>query len=203
MTAWTRKDLDAIHNVTANYFFWQGLRWVPAGLALLVLGLSYESWWPFSGAWKDGFMLLVLLAALVISNTIGSYYVRSFGNVRGIPGMHARRETLKWLVFYPLMGLSLVIDGLFKPIVFVSGFVWAAGLLAYWFSTGRGRRHYLVATAIFFLLTFVPTGGLVTPGPDMLQFFLIVLGLVFVVGGILDHFELVRLLKPISEENDE
>src|SRR4029450_596036 len=37
MNADTSKDLDVIHNVTANYFFWQGLRWVPAGLALLVL----------------------------------------------------------------------------------------------------------------------------------------------------------------------
>lgn len=203
MNTATRKDLDVIHNVTANYFFWQGLRWVPMGFALLIVALSYATWWPITGPWKEGFMFLVLIAAVLVSNTIGSYYARSFGDVRGIPGMHARRETLKWLLFYPMMGFSLIVDGVFKPPVFVSGPVWAAGLLGYWFSTGRGRPHYLFAAAVFVVLTFFPTLGLVAPGPDMLQVFLIVLGVIFIVGGILDHFELTRLLRPRSEEDDE
>jgi len=31
----TADRLRQIHNVTDNYFFWQGLRWIPLGAAML------------------------------------------------------------------------------------------------------------------------------------------------------------------------
>jgi hypothetical protein len=72
--------------------------------------------------------------------------------------------------------------------------------VAYWASTGRGRRHYLGIALLFATLTFVPTLGLVPAGKSMLGLFIGVLGGVYVLAGILDHLELVRVLRPLRED---
>src|SRR5690242_19776943 len=41
MTPRETASLDRINAVTANFFFWQGLRWVPLGVALLVVAWSH------------------------------------------------------------------------------------------------------------------------------------------------------------------
>src|SRR5215510_5340918 len=51
-----KKDLDLIQRVTANVFFWQGLRFVPLGFYLLFVAIhtAAPSWWPFtSGIIKE------------------------------------------------------------------------------------------------------------------------------------------------------
>lgn len=40
-------SLQRIHDFTANFFFWQGLRWVPLGAALLILSFQPGKLLPF------------------------------------------------------------------------------------------------------------------------------------------------------------
>jgi hypothetical protein len=195
-------ELERIRSVTANYFFWQGLRWVPLGLVIMIFGLKYTPWWPLAGAWDDVFIFALVAIVTVSSLLIGRYYRRTFGQVRHDPDAHQRREAMKWFLVYPLMVASLVIDIVFKPAFFVTGLVWSAGILAYWNSTGRGRPHYLVASVGMLALSFIPWLGFVEPGKQMFSVFAVVLGATYIIGGMLDHRELCRILRPLKESQD-
>jgi hypothetical protein len=190
--------LERIRGVTANYFFWQGLRWVPGGFIMLIAGLIWSDWWPFTGLAEDAVLIGALLAALGASMVIGRYYRRTFGHVSGIPGQHARRNAIKWFVFYPAMAASLLVDGLTRGPIFLSGIIWGVAIVAYWWSTGRGRHHYLVAAGGLMVLAFLPTLNVVASGTPILSLFFIVLGGIYMVGGVLDHLELRRLLPPVA-----
>jgi hypothetical protein len=196
------QDLERIRAVTENYFLWQGLRLVPFGLMgiFYAIHLAEPAWWPIRGVSNELILVAVLALTMAAFFWIGRYYDRNFGKVRCLPERHARRDAIKWWVAYPAMGASLVVDGLWKPPVFVSGLVWGAAVVAFWSSTGRGRRHYLAVAALFFVLAFVPTLGLLQPGKLMLSLFTGILGGVYVLAGILDHLELVRILRPVREE---
>lgn len=193
---------DRIHRVTANYFFWQGLRWLPGGFVLATAGFLWSEWWPFTGWVEDGILIAVLLASIGSSMAIGRYYQRAFGEVRGVPHEHVRRTRIKWLIVYPLMAGSLLVDGLAKPPFLLSGIVWGAAIVAYWWSTGRGRNHYVVAASILLAMSLLPTLGTVAAGPPSLSLFFIMVGGIYIVGGVLDHFELRQLLPPVPADTE-
>jgi hypothetical protein len=203
MRADAGKELERIQNVTSNYFFWQGLRWVPVGFVVLLCGLRRAPWWPLTGIWNDIALFTAITVVIATSPLIGRYYRRTFGEVRDDPDTHQRREVMKWSVVYPAMLGSLIIDLTYKPAFFVSGPVWAIGILAYWWSTGRGRHHYLVAALCMGALGFVQWLEFVAPGKQMFAVFGLVLGAIYILGGLLDHFELRQLLRPIKEDQDE
>lgn len=192
-------ELERIESVTSNYFFWQGLRWVPLGVVIMTLGLKYTRWWPFAGAWEDIVLFVLVAFVTAISPLIGRYYWSTFGQVRDDPDAHQRRETMKWFLVYPLMICSLVIDMIYKPSFFITGPIWAGGILAYWWSTGRGRFHYLIASLCMLILMPIPWLGFVEPGKPMFSVFGVLLGAIYIVGGMLDHRELSRILRPVKE----
>jgi hypothetical protein len=194
---------ERINALTSNFFFWQGLRWVPLGAALLIIAWSYSSASILPESWQSPLMVVVMAVALWLSAVAGRWYARSFGRVRGIPGQHARRTRTKWLVVYPLLVVALVIDGFVRPPMLVSGVAFAAAIEAYRRSTGGGRRHYIIASALFFALTFAPTAGLSTRGVAAVNLLLALLGATYVVGGVLDHLELRRMLPGSSSDLDE
>jgi len=183
--------LRTIENVTANFFFWQGLRWVPLGIALMTAALRP----------RIEVSLLVLAAAMFVSMRVGKYYSRTYGRVRTIAARTERRERWKWSYVYPMMLLSLAVDLVWKPPVFVSGPVWAIAILLYWNSTGRGRLHYLGIAAIVAAMGALPFAG-VPNGKHAINFFFAVFGAVYIVGGVLDHFELTRIMRPVTEDGD-
>jgi hypothetical protein len=195
-------DLDRVHSITDNFFFWQGLRLVPVGAALLVLSATYASWWPIDRRFQGVVLVTVLLVGIVLSGAIGSYYARTFGRVAAAPGAHARRSTIKWLVAYPAMAASLLIDGAVRPPIFITGIVWAAATLAYWWSTGRGRPHYLGATLLFASTAAWPALGAAARGRAMINLFLAVVGATYMINGVLDHLELRRTLPPLLTSDD-
>lgn len=193
MVARQTDALDRINAVTANFFFWQGLRWVPLGAALVIIawGLAPGSLVPES--WASPLLIASLMVAFAVSAAIGRWYGRSFGRVRGIPGQHAHRTRTKWLVVYPALVVALLIDSIVKPPVLISGITFAAAIEAYRRSTGGGRLHYVIASVVFAVLTFAPILGLATPGRNALDFLIGVLGVTYVIGGLLDHRELTRM----------
>ena len=191
-----QQRLALVDRVTANYFFWQGLRWVPLGLALLIVSVV-----PFPG---DRLLVTLLLvgSALFLSTALGRYYSRRFGRIRRYPSRYENRERWKWFVVYPLMFLSLLWDARFPSLFFVSGPIWGAAIVAYWWSTGRGRLHYVPIAVVVCLSGFLPATGFVSPGKAMFDVFFGIIGATYVVGGILDHFALVRVLTPMSAPHD-
>jgi hypothetical protein len=197
------EHLRLLRDVTANFFFWQGLRWVPMGVALIVLAIAQSPALPLPEGARDLITAATMLVALWLSTTVaGAYYARTFGNVRVIPGLHARRDTMKWLVVYPLMFGAMIVDATLRPPVFVSGLVFAAGIVAYRHSTGGGRVHYLFAAAILALVGLLPLTGALPTGKELFGPFLGLLGAIYVVSGFLDHRELTRILRPPAPEGD-
>jgi len=195
MTVQPSPDLRRLHAITANYFFWQGLRWVPPGAALILFVWSTMPSFPLPAAWRDATPWFALTLGLVASWLIGKYYAHTYGYVRSLPGMHARRNAVKWSVVYPMIALALMVDGLLKPSIIVSGLVFAVSIEAYRRSTGGGRRHYVLASVLFAAATFAPALGLVQPGRDVLALVLGSLGGVYMIGGVFDHLELRRVLQ--------
>ena len=196
------ENLDTIRRLTPNFFFWQGLRFVPLGLIILLFAFTIGD--PplaqFREEWVEDVLLAALVTFAVISSMwIGKYYNRQFGQVQGAPGAHQQRDRIKWLVAYPLMFLSLIYDAIVEPPLFVTGIIWSIGLVAYWYSTGRGRKHYLFAAVLMGILAFLPLFGIVSAGTQILRLFFLLLGLTYVLGGTLDHLELTRILKPIED----
>jgi len=199
MSAAQRPPLERINAVTSNFFFWQGLRWVPVGAALLIGAWSFSANSPVPDTWQSPLFIGVMIAALALSVAAGRWYDSSFGRVRGIPGQHARRTRTKWLVVYPAVLVALVLDGWLRLPVLLSGIAFAVSIEAYRRSTGGGRRHYLIAGAVFVIATFAPLVGIVAPGAPAINVLLGLLGATYVVGGLLDHLELKRILPDVVE----
>jgi len=185
-------DTVSIRHVTSNFFFWQGLRWVGPGLSLILVAAGLNASLPHE--WKRPLLAFALLLGVAGTLVAGRYYRRSFGTARVDPAMHEQRTLWKWAVVYPLMLVALSADIVLRPPVFVSGIVFAAGIEMYRRSTGGGRRHYIVASALFAMYTFAPLTGIVAPGRDALTWFAALLGFVYVAGGVMDHLALRRFL---------
>ena len=194
-------DLERIREVTANFFFWQGLRWVPLGFALILIAVAPLLKPLLPGPLLDGLTIGALIVSLWLSSDVlGRYYSRTYGHVEGIPGQHVRRSRVKWLVVYPAMFVAMILDWKLNGPIFLSGIVFGMGIEAYRRSTGGGRRHYIVAAVMLGLLAFTPVTGLST-SRDLLGPFIGILGVIYVIGGILDHLELARLLGPARRED--
>src|SRR4051812_33681396 len=117
----TRDDIERsarIRAITDNFFFWQGRRFVGLGVVMILAAFAY-----LPGAHetaRDAVLLGSIAVALYLSERIGRQYRSEFGQVQPIPGAHARRARLKWLLVYPAMIASLVVDLLYPLPVLVS-----------------------------------------------------------------------------------
>lgn len=194
--------LERVRAITANFFFWQGLRWVPMGAALLLVAWVLSPAAAVPEAWQSPILIGAMVAALAISGVAGRWYGRAYGRVRARPGMHVRRSRIKWLLVYPVLLGAFIVDALLRPPVLVSALAFAGAIEAYRRSTGGGRRHYLVASAVFAVSTFAPTFGVVHLGASAVNMVIALLGATYAIGGILDHLELRRTL-PLSADAGE
>jgi hypothetical protein len=93
------------------------------------------------------------------------------------------------------MFAALLIDNLLEPPVLVSGFAFGVAIVAYVRSTGGGRVHYWAAAALLVATSVASAFGLAPTGREATALVFILLGAIYVVGGVLDHFELRHRLK--------
>ena len=197
----TTDRLRRIRDVTDNFFFWQGLRWVPMGVAMLGFATAYSPRVPIPSSLRAWIGLPTFVLALWLSSSVlGRYYNRHFGRVRGDPSRHVVRTTIKWLVVYPAITVALFADARLGPPVIVSSLAFAIAIEAYRQSTGGGREHYIVASLGLVAFSILPLFGVLPPGKPILASLIGILGFIYIVGGVLDHRELVRILTPIPEE---
>jgi hypothetical protein len=195
-------NLHEVRAVTANYFFWQGLRWVPMGVVLCVMAAALTGDW-VPGVLRDWGIWPLLVTALWLSTSVlGRYYRRNFGDVRADADQHARRTSIKWLVIYPAMMASMVVDMKLTLPLLLSGLVWGASIELYRRSTGGGRFHYAVAAVLLGALGLLPLAGAGLTGRSGMTLLIGVVGVVYIVGGLLDHRALVRILRAPPSATD-
>jgi hypothetical protein len=195
MTELTMDDVERVERVRAvtdNFFFWQGLRFIFLGPLVIVAVLA--NMLSANEAVGNGVVIACLVAATWASTVVGRRYRRDFGSVRPLPGAHATRSRVKWLIVYPLMIASLALDLLYSLPVFVSGLVWAAGLILYRYSTGGGRFHYFALAAAIAVLALAPVAAGLTSREVMNVMFL-VLGAGFTACAWLDDREMRSILR--------
>jgi len=197
----TTNRLRQIHDITDNFFFWQGLRLIPMGAGLLGSAVLLSPDVPIRAGLREWIALPLLAIALWLSTSVlGQYYSRHFGRVRGDPSRHVARTTVKWLVVYPGLIVAMLVDVKIGPPVVVSGFAFAIAIEAYRQSTGGGRVHYIVAAIALIAFSVLPLIDVVQSGRHALTPLIGIVGLIYMVGGVLDHRELVRVLSPVEGE---
>ncbi|HEU4426190.1 MAG TPA: hypothetical protein VFR67_26935 [Pilimelia sp.] len=189
-------DLDMTRQVTANLWFWQGLRWAPVGpLAAAATILASAG----SGVVLWAGYAAMLALAWLLYRSADRYYVRRYGVVRLALSQHRHRDRIKWLAVYPAMLAAIVVDMLAKPAVFLTGLVWAVAILLYRRATGGGRRHYIAAAAVLAAFAPLPALGVVDAGAPVMTLWLVVMAVLYLVCGLLDHVELARRFPPVAE----
>ena len=197
----TADRLRQIHNVTDNYFFWQGLRWIPLGAAMLGYAVMRSVHAGSHTTVREWIGLLMFGVAIWLSTSVlGQYYARQFGRVQGDPSRHEVRTSVKWLIVYPAIIVAMIVDAAFVPPIVVSGLAFALAIEAYRESTGGGRAHYIVASFGLVVFSILPLFDVVPAGKPSLTPLIGIVGLIYIVGGVLDHRALVRVLAPIREE---
>ena len=197
MAGITIDDIDRserVRAVTDNFFFWQGRRFIALGPVLIVAGFIANA--RLDERLANGLLIAAIVLALIVSALVGRRYRAEFGSVRPIPGAHALRSRIKWLLVYPAMFASLMLDSLYSAAlpVFLSGFVWAVGLVLYRKSTGEGRVHYLTLAACLAGLGLVPLATAMT-SRDMVAVMMLVLGAGYTAAVLLDDDEMRAVMK--------
>jgi hypothetical protein len=185
---------ERVRAVTDNFFFWQGRRFIALGPVLIVAGFIANA--RLDERLANGLLIAAIVLALIVSARVGRRYRAEFGSVRPLAGAHALRSRIKWLLVYPAMFASLLLDGLYSASlpVFLSGFVWAVGLVLYRKSTGGGRVHYLTLAACLAGLGLVPLATAMT-SRDMVAVMMLVLGTGYTAAVLLDDDEMRAVMK--------
>lgn len=183
-----------VRAVTDNLYFWQGLRFIAVGPVLL-LTAAMPSDLPDQNPLL--FIALIAVAAaitLLATTRFERRYREDFGHVRARIGAHVTRSRVKWLLIYPLMFGSLMLDAMVSLPIFASGFTWALAMVLYQRSTGGGREHYLMLAAALVALGFAPLTGVIDNREAMTLMMLLV-GFGMLVACWLDDREMRRVLR--------
>lgn len=179
-------SLDQIRDLAANYSDRQGLRIVPMALMILIQSFPRPLRVP-SEAYALA-MPLTLLVGLGGYALIGRYYERKFGRVEELPyeGVPvALQIALVVLGFF----VSIGIDMLVRPPVFVSGLLVAAWLIATSWSSRRIRGYYAAAGIVLALVSLLPLIGQTQASVASMYGF--VFGVSLLLAGVRDHAQFV------------
>lgn len=190
-------ELDRAKYFTLYYDALKGLRLVPIGLFMVLIALRDEFDWAWLGQTGDlSYTLPLLLLLIVLYFAANYYYVRRFGSVQ------PRNRETQWVLSCGMLiafFAAVFIDmraGL--PLSMISVWISSALLLSGWKSR---RVHYLIGGAVMAALTLLP----IMPGiEDPLRYmpfgflFSFTLGMVWIFLGGVDHFILVREMRPVK-----
>lgn len=200
-----RQELQQIAWVTRNYDHLQGLRQLPFGLMFLFIAIDKAGWWPWFSIWQPLSGLAVLGLCAAAYWWIGRYYAHTLGQVEPLPG-HGRRMGLAAAIFLVLFYIAGTVEIARNWPISASGLVIAGGLMVYYWQNGRYRPHYLILAVLMALVSLLPLTGALPPeqvhffGPDaVIGAFLF--ALICIVGGLVDHWLLVRTLPIYPEIN--
>lgn len=185
-------NLYRIRYVTKNFGALQGLKMVPFGLFFLAMGVGWL------GEQGDLSLSLPAFALTLLAYwLIGRYYTRSFGLVNS-GRENFVKDFLLPLTLVLVLWLAAAVDYWVRLPVSIFGLTLAAVILVWWWlQEQRTRVHYAMMAGLIALISLLPLMGIkegwsIIKPPGTL--FHLLLGLIFVIGGILDHLLLMNNL---------
>lgn len=178
-----------VRYITRNFDALQGLKMVPFGLFFLAMGAGWLG--------EQGDLSLSLPAfvlTLLASWLIGRYYARNLGRVNSERSNLANNFLLPLAVVL-ILWIAAAVDYWMRLPVSIFGLTLAIVLLGWWWlQEQRMRIHYAIMAGLIALISLAPLGG-IGEGWSIIQppgtLFNLLVGVIFMVGGILDHLILV------------
>lgn len=179
-----------VRYITRNFDALQGLKMVPFGLFFLAMGAGWLG--------EQGDLSLSLPAfvlTLLVSWLISRYYTRIFGRVNSERSNLVNNFLLPLAVIL-ILWVAAAIDYSMRLPVSVFGLTLAIILFFWWWlQEQRTRIHYAIMASLIVLISLAPLAGIgegwLIIQPSGTVFHLLV-GAIFVLGGILDHLILVK-----------
>lgn len=179
-----------VRYITRNFDALQGLKMVPFGLFFLAMGAGWLG--------EQGDLSLSLPAfvlTLLVSWLISRYYTRIFGRVNSERSNLVNNFLLPLAVIL-ILWVAAAIDYSMRLPVSVFGLTLAIILFFWWWlQEQRTRIHYAIMASLIVLISLAPLAGigegwLIIQPPGTV--FHLLVGAIFVLGGILDHLILVK-----------
>lgn len=179
-----------VRYITRNFDALQGLKMVPFGLFFLAMGAGWLG--------EQGDLSLSLPAfvlTLLVSWLISRYYTRIIGRVNSERSNLVNNFLLPLAVIL-ILWVAAAIDYSMRLPVSVFGLTLAIILFFWWWlQEQRTRIHYAIMASLIVLISLAPLAGIgegwLIIQPSGTVFHLLV-GAIFVLGGILDHLILVK-----------
>lgn len=193
-------NLKQIRMLTTNFPVFQGLKGIPLGLLLSILSMWASAQ---TGPAKDiVFPLGCSLVFICLYCIVHQFYNRIFGTVVRT-NKQKIMEGMRGLVGGVIALLAFWVDVSLKPSFSVLGLVFASALLVDYVSVTRQTKEWLLlfypAAALFMiLLSVLPIFGINWWNPLGIKALMYgvctVVGLLFIVLGVLMHISLEKLL---------
>ena len=191
--------LHEIRQVTRHFEDFQGLKALPFGLLLLGYTAGAAGWWtvlqPMRASAVDVLIWVMVGAGYV---ALARYYRHRFGRVRASDGVRLG-GVLGFCVFLLLLSGLGTLQLRYEWPLHTGGLVFA-GLFLWAYRQAPLRRHHLVLALLIGALTCLPLLGV--PMHTTRTAVWMTMGLALIIGGILDHWLLVRTLGPLPPEED-
>jgi len=188
-------ELTQITRVTRHFEQMQGLRILPMGVFLIISWINDRS----QTQGRDLTLILPLFVVTIIALVAADrYYKDRFGQVR------QRKTAVTLVVLLLVVAVTLLADwgdaALQWP-VNLSGLAVAGLSFIVWVTTDRFRHQYLALAGVITAVSLSPLllGNWLTPGlfgGDGI----LMLALVLIIGGGIDHLLLMRALPQLPEE---
>jgi hypothetical protein len=180
------RTLDRVQFLSRNYESLQGLRAAPLGVFAVVFGLNLLiADWPAPAPAIGMLLLFASLVAMPVAHlALRAYYRRTFGYAQPRPNT---RDALYALLF--VIGLAL--DGQFGLPVSLFALAAVVYLLDQWWRARDLRFHYALLALV--MLGYALATALI-PAGQRLAASAVAIGVVILLGGLLDHLLLLRLV---------
>jgi hypothetical protein len=194
-------DLERIRYITQTYEALKGLKLVPFGLFIVISSFRQMGWTGLGNEGDCTYTLPLFVVILALYIVADQYYTRTFGRVR----VFKNTPLLPVLILLGILFASIVLELALKTSVSLIGLTIAALLI---YSGVKTRRfYYTVAGAAMLAISLVPLFlPPVVSGKPFSTFgfwWTMLIGVSWIVLGLLDHWKLVHAMKPVQGEVDD
>lgn len=193
-------DFHKLKWITKNFESLKGLLTLPIGIYFLFLATWNYLKLGITEKGKDiGFPTLMIILTILATILIDRYYSHTMGRVKSTSNLNIILMIFFILVaFFIVDYLDMWINSQLNQPISLTSIAWAFLFTFPFFS--RKQTVYIIFSLALFLLAFLPTIGL-TPYKMVFNdqygvWGYLLIGLAMIIGGLVDHYTLKRLLPP-------